>query len=288
MKLNLNKFEGELSREYYLECEIIGYIFRWNDINTYLIRAYIFQDKTVVIASQLSGEVIQSIELISAVIQKLSLARKCINWISQVRLSDDHKLIVERFYKTTVKCNNRNLFPVRNAYSCHVDSEEEISLSAVEDLIEGELESIKQWCGLASDLYQQRELRRQEETNCLLQLYLQPYLELFAVEFERRKGICQAERGAVFYYPETRLENNQMALIFMPENYLKERRNYYDVLALPYINQYNPETEMVVCVRTNDDLNICGIFPKHSVTACKQMIPITFVEIAESLFPTPE
>lgn len=55
MKLNLNKFEGELSREYYLECEIIGYIFRWNDINTYLIRAYIFQDKTVVIASQLSG-----------------------------------------------------------------------------------------------------------------------------------------------------------------------------------------------------------------------------------------
>lgn len=285
--LNLDQFEGELSRKFYLDCEIIGYIFRWYDTNTCLIRAYCFQNKIVVIASQLSGKILQNRELVSTIIQKLGLKNKHIIWISHVRLSNDYKPSIERFYKSIIKYSYINFLPLQSSHYFQLDKEE-ISLQMVEDLIEGELESMEKWYALAPDLYQQRDLQRQEEISCLLQLYLQPHLDLFAAEFELRLRECRAERGALFYYPETVLENELMALIFMPKNLLKRSYDYCDRLALPYVSQYNLETEMVVCVRTNDSHNICGIFPKPPFKSPEKRMPITFVEITESLFPMPE
>lgn len=286
--LKFNQFEGELSRRISLKCEILGYIFRWNDTNICLIRAYCFQNKIVVIASQLRGEVLQKKELVSTVIQKLGLNNKLLTWISHIRLSSGYKLSVERFYKSIVKCNSINFLSLWNSYYYQLNKKEEISLQMVEELIEDELESIEKWYALASDLYQKRDLHRQEKTNNLLRLYLQDDLDLFAAEFELRRKALQVERGALFYYPEIVLGNDLMELAFMPKNLLKQSKSYCMKLALPYVNQYNPETEIVICIQTKDNYSICGIFPKPPFKSPEKRMPITFVEISESLFPTPE
>jgi len=253
MKPNLNELVGGFNIERYSDCTVLSHVYYWNFTNRCLIRAYCFQSRSIVIVSQLNGEISGDEILIAGIFQKLKLNRKNLIWINHQGAFSDCRLATEKFFQITFSWS---------IDSCEILGEIEISLQTLEDLIEFKLEPVESWFGLAPDLQQQRELQKQKETKNLMRLYLQPYLELFARELEYKQKSSQAERGALFYYPEAGLENNQIALIFMSQEKLEMRYDHFDVLALPYVKKYNPTTEMVVCVRTNDDYNICDIFPK--------------------------
>lgn len=145
---------------------------------------------------------------------------------------------------------------------CKLGENEELSLQVVEELIEFELEPVERWIGLDPEIQHQKELQKEEEAKKLFQLYLQPHRESFAIQFGRMEKILQAERGALFYYPDTLLENDGKALFFRAIDYLKTSSYTCEKLALPYVEKYNQVTEMVICVRTNDGYNICNILSK--------------------------
>jgi hypothetical protein len=268
MKLDINTFQGEIHIEHCYNCVILRYIFYWKQTNICLLRAFCFSIKTIVVASQLKGEILKSSEQIAIAIQKLGINHKHLIWITHVRLSDDCKLTEEKFYKSSLICNSETLLSWSTKYY-QLNNEEEISLHAVEDLIEFELEPVDTWFGLALNLHDQKELRKQEEIDKLLWLYLQPNFKLFISRFEeitsqykQRPKLTDPIRGALFYYPKIKLENDEKYTCFISQQDLEVITRTYENAALSYINRYNPETEVVICVCLDEEQTICGIFPK--------------------------
>lgn len=268
MKLDLNTFQGELNIEHNYNRVILRHIFCWNQTNICLLRAFCFSTKIIVIASQLKGEILKSSEQITIVIQKLGLNHKQLNWITHVRLSNDCDLAAEKFYKSSPIWNSESLLPW-STKSYKLENEEEISLQAVENLIESELEPVYTWIGLALNLYSQKELLKQEETEKLLWLYLQPNLKLFisrveqiTSQYKRISTLTKPIRGVLFYYPKANLENDKKFLWFILQQELDAFSSTSEKLALPYVNKYNPDTEVVICVYLDEEQSICGIFPK--------------------------
>jgi len=258
MKLNIDEFEGGLSSVIRPNFTILRHIFRWDNTNTCLIRIYDICSRTIVIASNIGNIMSTNELLVSQVIQKFKLNIRHITWIEHQGLFSNSSFINEKFYQI--------------AFSFYADSytisnKEEIDLETVENLIEFELEPVEEWFGLDGYLQQKKELQDQKEIKSLLQLYLQPHLDFFAERFIQGQKLRQAERGALFYYPEAGLENNQIAVWFFSQQDLELQHDYHRAIALPYLERYNPHNEMVVCVRTNDELNICGIFPKPTPKA---------------------
>ena len=246
--------------EYYCrDYRVSRHCFKWNESNRFLVRAYCYPPRNVVIISHIEGEVIKSKEQITTIFQKIQLKPKETILITHIE---------NKFYKRSVISNLQQLD----------DDEKEISLHMVEELIETEpeLEPVERWLEIDVDIYQKNELRRQEEDKKLLQLYLEPDLDFFTSMFEQKEyELEQIEykyrrcrqpdiplRGALFYYPEVKHENQQKYTYFFPKKDLENSSEHCERSALEYVNHYDVRTEVVICVQIDRDKTVCGIFPK--------------------------
>ncbi len=260
---------------------ISRHFFRRNETNICLVRAYCYPHINIIIISQIKGEIIKSEEVIIAIIQKLQLKPKKTIWISHIK---------NKFYKRLLKLNPLDsIFKENHPWQLD-DNEKEISLHTVEELIIEKLEPIETWFTLDVDFYHEIELQRQAELKDILQLYLKPDLEFFTSRFEqieyeqeqifepikdeiiRENKFDFPIRGALFYYPETKLEDQQKATIFIQKRFLTISYDYYKKSALPYVNKYDVKTEVVICVYISDDQSVCGIFPKINFFRSKKML----------------
>ncbi|MDJ0649465.1 MAG: hypothetical protein QNJ60_12245 [Xenococcaceae cyanobacterium MO_188.B19] len=257
MSLDFNIIETGVNIEDYCDnYRVSRHCFRWNESNICLVRAYCYPRKNVVVISQVQGEVINNEEQIKTIIQKIQLKPKKTILITNIK---------NKFYKRIVRLNPQQL-----------NDEEEISLHMVEELIESKLEPVETWLELDVDQYQKNELHRQKEIKKLLQLYLKPDLDFFTSIFEQREYELEQiaykfsryqkpnipMRGALFYYPEIKDENQHKKTRFLTQEYLKESYKYYELSALSYVNKYDVKNEVVICVQISDEQVVCGIFPK--------------------------
>lgn len=259
---------------------ISRHIFKWDKINICLVRAYCYHfiQTNIIIISQIEGEVIKSKRLIATIINKLQLKPQKTILITHIK---------NKFYQRLVRLNP--LISIFNKnHHFPLDDEEEISLQKVEELIMEDLEPVETWFTLDADLYHEIELQRQGELKGLLKLYLKPDLDFFTLSFEQieykleqifepvKDQIKQEKefelpiRGALFYYPETKLEDQQKPILFIQKKFLKNSTDYNKLSALPYVNEYNVETEVVICVNIGDDRSVCGIFPKINFLRSKK------------------
>ena len=252
MKIELDSMQGGLSVTNTPNCQILRHIYGWSyDITRCLLRIYAFKTKTIVIASHLIGGVYWDSYLIPEFLQN--------------------------FYKSSVKLNYINSCLDRADFG--QISEREISLYDVEELIECELEPVETWLDIDADLYQKKELRRQNKLEKLLELYLEPDLEKFTLEFERMESVWEEfeyeyskyrkptlpVRGALFFDPEIESEGTSERTFFFKQQDLLTSYRFYEKSALPYVNNYDVNTEVVICVRVSDEETVCGIFSRINV-----------------------
>ena len=126
-----------------------------------------------------------------------------------------------------------------------------------EKLVELEIQS------LASDMvkfdvdrYRKKIELGKERLESLLQLYLEPKFERLKFIFEQMESArshLETQRGALFYYPE----HDQC--VFSTKQLLTSA---FEMSAIPYVDTYDIETEVVFCFSIYNKLSVCGIFPK--------------------------
>ena len=125
-----------------------------------------------------------------------------------------------------------------------------VNFAPIDELVEYEIESTEI---VEFNVSQYRkEIRvREERLQRLLRLYLDPNMDYLKSTIKKQDpGYL---RGALFYYPE----HNNSSFLF------KEQLNSsYQKPAIPYVNAYNIETEIVICFSIFRKLSVCGIFPK--------------------------
>ena len=258
MNSDLKIIETGVNIEYYCaDFRISRHFFKWNNSNKCLVRAYCYPTENIVIISQIEGQVINTKEQIIAIFQKIQLKAKKTTLITHIE---------NKFYKSLVGFNLQHLDNVKK----------EISLQIVEELIGRELEPVETWLEIDIEIYQKNELRRQEKNHKLLQFYLEPDLEFFTSKFEKIEyELEQIEyeyrryrqstipvRGALFYYPDVKLENQQKHICFLNQKDLEDSHKYSDRSALEYVNNYDVRTEIVICVQVDEHESVCGIFPR--------------------------
>ncbi len=261
MGLKFDESSGGFEIEKRSSCIVLRHIYYWYYTNCCLIRIYYFQAKTIVIASQLNGPILWDEYLISRSVRKFGLDRKNLVWINHIGLFSNFRPTRERFIKTTIKWSRQTIFSLTADY-CELCDEEQINLQVVEELIESKLEAVETWLGLDSKLQQEREIKKQAEIQKLLKLYLHSQLEFFANQSWLRQILAQAQLGAVFYNPEAKVEFNQKIIDFLRYNYLESSSNISERVALPFVEKYDPVTEMVVCVCAKNGYTFCEILSK--------------------------
>lgn len=228
--------------DYCRNFRVSRHFFKWNESNRYLVRAYCYPPINIIIISHIQGEIIFSKEKIIEIFQKIKLKQKKTILITHIK---------NKFYKRSVSSNLQQLD----------DVEEKISLDMVEELILDQLEPIETWLEIDVDIHRKNELRRQEANKKLLQLYLEPDLKFLISVFEKKEyDFEQIEyqysryrepniplRGALFYYPEIKQENQQKYTYFFKKQDLE---NSYESnrLALKYVNNYDVRTEVAGCL----------------------------------------
>ena len=132
-----------------------------------------------------------------------------------------------------------------------------INFLSIEKLVKCEIKS----SGIIEfDVNRYREKTRIEKARLesLLHLYLEHKLERLKDIFrqmESGRSKSESPSGALFYYPE----HDQCLFL-----YRWQLTSKHEKLAIPYVDTYNAETEMVVCfsIYGEDALSVCGIFPK--------------------------
>lgn len=254
MKLDFDNVKGRISVAKHPNSRIIRHIYHFGYEKYCLIRIYEFQTKTIVIASQLSGAILWDSYLISHIVKKFNLKYKELTWINHVGLFSNLRPTKEEFIHTIVS-QRKSIFPSTSS-DCELCETKEMNLQTVERLIESKLEPVEAWLGLSSVTLQKREEEYREKNQKLLSLYLQQNLDLLAQQMWLREILSQALLGSVFLYPETK--NIQ----FLRYADLENSNNDNERLALPCVEKYNPVTEMVVCVCTNNGHTYCGILSK--------------------------
>jgi len=264
MKLSLDRFEGAFSQEIYQDRKIFRHIFRLhNDFmpERCLIRIYAFRTKTIVIASQLIGRILWDDFIISRAACMFRLNRRNLTWINHTKFLINLRPAKEEFHQSIFSWHREYTFPW-SADRCELEREQEISRQTVEEMIETKLEPVETWLGLDPTIRQRREAKKQEETQKILHLYLQRYLEFFASQIWLRQILAQPQVGAVFFYPEVQLKVTHRRLEFLTYKYLDESLNVSERVALPYVQRYNPREEMVVCVSLASGHVFCEILSK--------------------------
>ncbi|MGL6344779.1 MAG: hypothetical protein ACRC80_37210 [Waterburya sp.] len=107
--------------------------------------------------------------------------------------------------------------------------------------------------------YREHEQREQERKKSLLDIYLKLHLEDIISQFEESEVFYQSRlddiRGVLDYYPE------QDTCIFVCKDSFREYHEETEVYDLN-LNEYDVETEVVICVQLNSQSRICGIYSK--------------------------
>ena len=254
MKLDFDSVKGRISVVKHPNCKILRHIYHFGYEKYCLIRIYEFQTKTIVIASQLSGAILWDMYIISNIVRKFNLNYIKLVWINHIGLFSDFRPTKEEFIHTIV-LQPKSIFPFTSS-DCELCETKEIDLQTLERLIESKLEPVEAWLGLSNITLQKRKEEYKKNNQKLLHLYLQQNLDIFAQQIWLRKILSQALIGSVFLYPEA--QNLQ----FLRYTDLENSNNDNERLALPYVEKYNPVTEMVVCVCTNSGHTYCGILSK--------------------------
>ena len=130
-----------------------------------------------------------------------------------------------------------------------------INFPSIEKLAEYEIE-LSDIVEFDIDEYRHKIRVGKERLESLLQLYLEPKLERFKSIFEQMESArshLETQRGALFYYPE----HDQF--VFSSRQLLT---NISEKPAIPYVDKYDVETEVVFCFSIDNKLSVCGIFPK--------------------------
>ena len=130
-----------------------------------------------------------------------------------------------------------------------------INSYSIEKLVECEIES-SDTVKFDVDRYCEKIELGKERLESLLQLYLEPKSERLKSIFEQMESArskLETQRGALFYYPE----HNQCLFYFK-----QELTSAFEKLAVPYVDKYDVETQMVICFSIFNELSVCGIFPK--------------------------
>ena len=103
--------------------------------------------------------------------------------------------------------------------------------------------------------YREKTQAEDDKLQGLLNLYLEPKLNSIILRADREKVISELEtkalRGAFFYYPEV-----NFSIFNLKEEFVFQTNK----IALPYVDAYDIESEVVVCVFSSYGC-FCGIFP---------------------------
>ena len=132
-----------------------------------------------------------------------------------------------------------------------------INFPSIEKLVKYEIES-SDIVEFDVDRYREKIRVGKERLENLLQLYLEPKFERLrsiSEQMESARSKLENPIGALFYYPE----HNQCLFSFR-----WQLTSMSEKLAIPYVDTYNVETEMVICfsIYGRDSLSVCGIFPR--------------------------
>ena len=132
-----------------------------------------------------------------------------------------------------------------------------INFSPIEKLVEYEIKSLD-ISEFNMSQYREKIRVANERLESLLQLYLEPKLKRLKVIFaqmESERAKLENSIGALFYYPE-----HDRCLF----SYRWQLTSKHEKSAIPYVDTYNAETEMVICfsIYGRDSLSVCGVFPR--------------------------
>lgn len=89
--------------------------------------------------------------------------------------------------------------------------------------------------------------------------------EEFEYEYSKYRKPTLPVRGALFFEPEIESEAISERTFFFKQQDLIKSYRFYEKSALPYVNNYDVNTEVVICVRVSDEETVCGIFPRINV-----------------------
>lgn len=135
-----------------------------------------------------------------------------------------------------------------------------INFPSIEKLVECEIQSLKSdIVKFDIDQYHEKIESGKKRLESLLQLYLEPKFKYFKslkpifVQMESAQSKLETLRGAIFYYPK----HNQCLFSFK-----QQLTSAFEKSAIPYVDKYDVETEMVICFSIYNKLSVCGIFPK--------------------------
>ena len=126
---------------------------------------------------------------------------------------------------------------------------------SIEKLVEYEIE-FSNAVEFDVDRYRKKIRVSKQRLESLLRLYLEPKFERLKFIFEQMESArshLETQRGALFYYPE----HDQC--VFSTKQQLTSA---LEKPAIPYVDKYDVETEIVICFSIYDRLSVCGIFPK--------------------------
>lgn len=261
MKLDFYGIKGGLSITESPNCKILRCIYQCSFPRYCLIRIYEFKTKTIVIASQLKGPVNWNYLLIYKVIKNFKLNINNLLWINHVGLFSDYKPVEEKFIHTLFSWSKTLLF---SDEECHLIEEKQITLQAVEELIESQLESVETWLGLKPKLQEEKDKEHQEKLQKLLHFYLQDNLSFLAKQKEIQVLLPEASVGAIFFYPEKKARN-ETYIKFLKYADLDKSNDETARVAMPYVEKYYSSEEIVVCVCTDDAHTYCSILSKNSL-----------------------
>jgi hypothetical protein len=142
-----------------------------------------------------------------------------------------------------------------------------MSIDTIEKLVEIESLNLRK-----SDILQYRKRIKIEDDRlqALLRLYLKQHLGYLKSEFERTMAFHETIgsnyedrseflRGVFYYYPDLDPDIEYSGLFHTISLDISENR-----LVAPLLNEYDMQTEMVICVCLGDDEieNICAIYPR--------------------------
>ena len=286
VQIETPKIQGFLHIENTSKVTILRYVYKWNESKC-LLRIYEskLETKTIVIVSQLDSTFVLDEGLIPQVVQDFELAPENLIWINHISLcSDGISSKEEKFLKTSRSCHKS--YRSKTLKCEKIESTKILGWTEVEEVIERSLEPVETWKELdpALDIHNERELleklfqlenkeeerREEQKTRELFKLCVKSVLNFLTEAWVREKSKLEAIegiplRGALFYYPESPEGGKQKLTRFFQHQDLKnlqldESESCLKV-ALPYVNNYDAEKEIVICLQFNDQSVFCDIFP---------------------------
>lgn len=261
MKIELDSMQGGLRVSNTPNCRILRHIYGWRyDITRCLLRIYAFKTKTIVIASHLIGGVNWDSYLISKVVRDFGLNINNLTWIAHLGLFSDCMFSEEEFFETIIDWEKEWIFSPKE---CNLIEQKDISLDDVEKLIECRLEPVERWLGLDPIIQNKRREKYQEQTQNLLELFLQNNLAFLSEHSLIKEQLSQALIGALFFYPERKKNSRENCVKFLRHEDLERSENKCELYALSYMSQYLPNQEIVICVCTEESYYYCTVLAKR-------------------------